>query len=277
MLLLYLYILYNSIGIALTGNSQSHNQLNYKRGVSSIIATVEYSDLELVWAEYFSYRTNEDLFQIWIPEHNPAPHTLSSRWKENIKIVDGNLFFLNKKEFRGGQTWTTGSMHTKQTFLYGYFECRYKYAKSKGTNNSFWLMNRTDTIFKEKKFEIDINEGRFPNKVNTNIHNWSDIYVTKNNKKSHLQQKETMTLEGENLSKEFHTYGLKWTEDEIIFYMDGKEIRKERNYFCHSPSPIYLSSAIIDWDGNINVDKLDGTYMEIDYVKVYRIKSNSIR
>ena len=75
---------------------------------------------------------------------------------------------------RGGQDWTAGSIWTRQAFQYGYFECRYKYGGAEGLNNSFWLMPTTKVPAGQKHFEIDINEGHYPNRLNTNIHNHSD-------------------------------------------------------------------------------------------------------
>ena len=83
------------------------------------------------------------------------------------------------------QSWTSGNIWTKKKFKYGYFECRYKYAAASATNNSFWLMTQGVDPKVGKRFEIDINEGHFPNEVNTNIHNWGDVVVGADGKKKH--------------------------------------------------------------------------------------------
>ena len=76
--------------------------------------------------------------------------------------------------------------------------------------------------------------------------------------------------EGEhNFARDFQTYGLEWTPTELIFYFNGREIRRDKNEFCHSPAPINLSLAIIPWAGRLD-DSIDGTYMEVDYVRVYQ-------
>jgi hypothetical protein len=74
-----------------------------------------------------------------------------------------------------------------------------------------------------------------------------------------------------DFSKDYHLFGLEWNEDELIFYVDRKEVRREKNEFSLSPSPIWLSLAIISWDDSVT-DSIDGTFMEIDYVKVYNRK-----
>jgi beta-glucanase (GH16 family) len=74
-----------------------------------------------------------------------------------------------------------------------------------------------------------------------------------------------------NFARDFHTYGLEWTERELIFYFDGKELRRSKNEFCLSPAPVWLSLAIIPWAGRIT-DAIDGTRMEVDYVRIYQRK-----
>jgi beta-glucanase (GH16 family) len=378
---------------------------------------------KLAWSEEFN-GANADLDQRWISQNGPSGHILCSRWRDNAVVNQGTLRLINKKEKRGGQEWTSGSILTKQKFLYGYFECRYRYAAAEGTNNSFWLMTQNKgRPAKGKNFEIDVNEGHYPNRINTNIHNWSDIKVV-NGKHTHpssskgfsfgarpdvtLQfeipvktrrirltsthgghfhlgefriypvnpkgypdpfspsadrdkpglvnfakdasiqvsgthavgkdsarnlvdgriqttwisqienaksveftlateqtigciqfvhgRKEKGTwksmmdnyrveyhdgskwvlmskfdiLDGEyNFAREFHTYGLEWNEKELVFYFNGKAIRREKNTFCFSESPVWLSLAIIKWAGEIT-DAIDGTFMEVDYVRVYR-------
>ena len=74
-----------------------------------------------------------------------------------------------------------------------------------------------------------------------------------------------------NFADEFHTYGLEWTKEYIIYYFDRREIRRIENEFCYSEAPVILSSAIISWDGPVT-DAIDGTQMEVDYVRVYKRK-----
>lgn len=379
----------------------------------------------LVWSDEFD-GTEEELDQRWVSQNGPSGHILSSRWRENVSVNGGTLKLTNRKESRGGQDWTSGSIWSKDQFTYGYFECRYRYAAAAGTNNSFWLMTRGKEPEIGKRFEIDINEGHYPNEVNTNIHNWSDITVV-NGKKTHpshsksfpfgvqpdrivqleipittrkirlisnqqkffhigefqifnvneagypdvlkdgdrrpglinfaADPKTKVTVSGSyqrnkprplsvlndgktkttwvsqekgekwieftfveektvgciqfvngwesahgwermlteykvqyhngtewvemaafdlasgkvDFARDFHTYGLDWNKDEIIFYFNGEELRREKNEFCFSPSPVWLSLAIIKWAGEVS-DAIDGTMMEVDYVRIYKPK-----
>ena len=407
----------------LLGTALSHAQV--KQSAPSILPGGP-EKWKLQWSDEFDY-ADAKLDEQWISQNSASTHILSSRWRENAVVKDGTLKLINRKEKRGGNDWTSGNIWTKRHFQYGYFECRYRYAAAEGTNNSFWLMTQGKVPAGKKAFEIDINEGHFPNEVNTNIHNWSDIKVV-NGKKTHPSSSKSFsfgvrpdvsiqleipvktrrvrlisnngshfhigefriynvnpagypqalsktadkdkpslvnfarekgtrisasgshkpgsntapllvdgditkrwvtnidgvksvkfTLAGErqigcvqfvqgwpdkgswrgmmdnyrieyhngskwvamaqfdinqgnyNFARDYQTYGLEWSEKELIFYFNGKEIRREKNAFCHSPAPIWLSLAIIPWGGKIT-DAIHGTAMEVDYVRVYQRK-----
>lgn len=159
---------------------------------------------ELSWTDDFDYAGRDQLLQNWNSAKGPTSHTLCSRWPENVEVSDGTLRLINRKESRGGQDWTSGSIWTKRYFKYGYFECRYRYAAATGTNNSFWLSVLTGEPDEGKRFELD-----------------------------------------------------------------GKEIRRSPNEFAFSPASLLLSEAILPWAGEVT-DAIDGTFMEVDFVRVYK-------
>lgn len=213
----------------------------------------------LVFEETFD-GTNADLDATWDFQNGPSGHILCSRWRENVDVADGILKLQARKETRAGQDWTAASMWTRQTFRYGYFECRYQYARATGTNNSFWIMTRDLPEDAEGRFEIDINEGHYPNIINTNIHNWSGEHWTR-----HVQ----MRVGDANLAKAFHVYGLEWTAERLTWSIDGAVIRREPNTICHRAAPVWLSLAVIEWAGPVT-EKIDGKTMDVDYVRVYQ-------
>lgn len=225
------------------------------------VRQIDLSEWELFWSDEFDYSDSE-LDDIWNSQNGANSHILSSRWRENVLVSNGTLKLLNKKESRGGKDWTSGCIWTKNLFLYGYFECRYKYAAASGTNNSFWLMPED-----AKDFEIDINEGHYSSIVNTNVHHRS--YT--DNSGSYPTYSESFTYEYFDFSSEYHLFGLEWSENEMVFYLDRIEIRRVKNNFCFNPTPIWLSLAVIEWAGSVT-DGINGTQMEVDYVRVYKSK-----
>ena len=228
---------------------------------------------ELAWDDEFNYANRDELLKVWESSAQPFTHILSSRWPENVETTGSTVRLVNHKESRGGQDWTSGSINTREDFQYGYFECRYKYATTTGSNNSFWLMTRVGAPAmplpgaKEpevgKRFELDVNEGHYPNKVNCTTHNWTD--------EPHQSSHKDFTYEGVDFSKDFHIFGLEWTETDIVYFVDGQEVKRDKNEFCYSPAPVILSMAIIPWAGEVT-DALDGTFMEVDYVRIYKEK-----
>lgn len=151
--------------LAVVGNTSSFAQLPQEIDLNK--------DWQLIWSDEFDY-PDAQLETNWTSQNGASNHILCSRWRENAEVHDGILELKAKKESRGGQDWTCGNVWTKEKFGYGYFECRYKYAGATGTNNSFWTWTTYNIPEGQKAIELDINEGHYPNIVNTNIHNWSD-------------------------------------------------------------------------------------------------------
>ena len=71
-----------------------------------------------------------------------------------------------------------------------------------------------------------------------------------------------------DLGHSFHVYGLEWNEEELIYYFDGKEIRRMENEICHEPAPVFLSLAIIRWAGLVT-DDIHNESMDVDWVRVW--------
>lgn len=221
---------------------------------------------ELSWSDEFDYITREDFLKNWKSKEGHSGNTsvLSSSWKENVEVGNGSIKLVARKENRlNDLKWTGASIRSLKKFQFGYFECRYKYAAASGTNNSFWLM--PDQPGSNKDYEIDINEGHYPNIVNTNTH----IY----NPQKGITIDPTSKKFSADFSNDYHLFGLEWTEDELIWYLNRREIRRTPNTSCYTETPLILSLAIITWAGTVT-DIIDGKYMEVDYVRVYKPTTN---
>lgn len=406
---------YNPIRDEINDDEQENNDDENDNSEEELVTDIDPDkDFDLVWSEDFDC-SEAEFDKNWDSANGPQSWIECGRYRENVEISEGTMKIHNRKEYKNGQNWTSGSVSTKKYFKYGYFECKYKYAAATATNNSFWFHSQGEPI-EGDKYEIDVNEGKYPNKVDVNLHhksepNWSKgesfyygsqpgyshqletpiktskirfssthgsyfhlkefrIYGLSKNKiypeplsetadsdipelenyakkasikvsGSYNNDQKSINLvdgsintgfifqnEGEkwaeftlpqecwvgciqlvngyysnskwnslisnykiqyydgnkwvdigkldvtekyDFSEQYHTFGLKWTQDSIIYYVDRVAVRKIANEFCHSPSPIIISCAIIDWAGPIT-DAIDGTKMEVDYVKVYEQK-----
>ncbi len=250
-----------------------------------------------IWADEFNGK-NSDLDTEWLSDNfGYASNAIScSRWRKNA--VEGNgvlrLNFIKEPTSGPGWSyeWTAANVYTKRKFKYGYFECRYKVAAATGLNNSFWLITsgtNVDTTI--KRFEIDINEAHYSTsststkQINTNTHNWSDRWKKPDGTETHaFAQFATNPNPWYNIATNYHIMGLEWNEKELIWYLDGKIIRRSANVKawgaptnCFDDAPIYLSGATGKGSifGGLVTDAANGTFMEIDWVRVYE-KSQSI-
>jgi beta-glucanase (GH16 family) len=193
-------------------------------------------------------------WSVWLSAHGEL-RSLSSRWPENAVVSGGQLHLVTRKERRGEAQWTAASIWTKAfQQKYGYWEARYRYAKAPGLNNAFWMIHNNTS---NDGFEIDVNEGHYPNEVNATLH------------QSGMPDDSTRYSASDDLSRDFHVYGCKWDQQQIIiYYMDGKEIARKPNTKANLPVPAMLSTAVLPWAGAPS-DALNGTSMDVDWVRVY--------
>ncbi len=222
---------------------------------------------------YDEFLGNEVNWGVWRSDASSPGHIQSSRWPENVEQHDGALHLVVRKEERGGKQWTAGSVWARPEVFaqtYGYWEARYKIAKGPGINNSFWTyvphgynihMDPDVTTH----YELDINEGHYPNEMATNYHTW----VSGERK----QYSQAFKFEYD-LSEDYHTYALEWTPEKLIYYFDGVAVREQENLNAHQLQFPYLSSAVLNWAGQIT-DESDGTAQIIDYVRIWQTKENA--
>jgi beta-glucanase (GH16 family) len=187
-----------------------------------------------------------------------TPGLLSTRQPENLVIENGICHFVVKEQERlKGFPWTTAGIITK-TFHqeFGYFEVRMRYGAASGLNNAFWLDAATPNPV---HFEIDINEGHYPSQVNVTVHDWAA---------GNIMHQARLAVPGK-LSDAFHIYGLLWTPDLLIWFMDGKEIHREPATDVRGQMRVLLTTAVLPWAGAVVGSGLDGSSMDVDWVRIY--------
>lgn len=202
-------------------------------------------------------------WEVWGSQAGPSGHVLSSRWPENVEVRDGLLRLVTRREERGGQEWTSANIWVKPEVFsqaYGYWEARYRYAPATGLNNAWWM----NAFYREseRSFEIDINEGHYPNRVNMSLHYRPEGETrTRSDQARHAARAD--------LSSGFHVYGLEWTPEELVFYLDGQEIDRKPARNAQWPVSPRFSTAVMRWAGPVT-DALDGASMDVDWVRVWR-------
>lgn len=111
----------------------------------------------------------------------------------------------------------TGQITTKFSFSqrYGYFEADARLPAGKGFWPAFWLLPVGPPVWPYGG-EIDIFEG---------LGNPRVIYTTLHWAKDHKSSLSKIELPFD-ASRDFHRYGVAWTKDEIVWYVDRKEVKR---------------------------------------------------
>jgi beta-glucanase (GH16 family) len=70
-----------------------------------------------------------------------------------------------------------------------------------------------------------------------------------------------------DLDDSFHVYGLEWTKDELIWYFDGKPVRRIENPIAFAPADVRFSTVPhldrMRREG-VPVETIEGASMDID-------------
>jgi beta-glucanase (GH16 family) len=177
---------------------------------------------------------------------------------------------------KGGKILST-RLVSKKAWKYGYYEAEAQVPIGKGTWPAFWMLNdRLRTSDKAKHVdwpkcgEIDImeNVGFDPKAYHFSLHcedyNW-------------MKPKQRTKIVNVTDPVRFHKYGLDWRENEIVFYLDGKEayrVKKDEDTFNAWPfrDPFYIivNLAIGGTMAGPIDDKIFPSKFIVKYVKVWQ-------
>ncbi len=236
---------------------------------------------ELVWAEEFNYDGKPDSTK-WRYD------TGGSGWGnnelqyytpgDNAEVRDGVLTIEARIEKKGGRDYTSCRLVTRNAgdWLYCKVEARAKLPSGKGTWPAIWMLP-TDWAYGAwpASGEIDIMEhvGYNPNVVVQSIH--VDRY--------HGGSARNKSVRIPGVMDEFHTYGIEWLPDCIIFSVDGNETwtyrpldmtdRPGKEIWPFDKRMHILVNLAFggDWGGARGIDEscLPARY-EIDYIRVWQ-------
>ncbi len=222
-------------------------------------------DYTLVWSDDFD-GTSID-FEKWSYRDTGNTRRFGVVKEENVYLDGkGNLVIEVTKK---GSTYQIGQIGTQNTYLakYGYFECRAKMNKELGPHIAFWLqtplMHKGGDNPQEYGAEIDIFEyhtNKGNNIVYHTIH-WGGY--------GDEHQSVGTNVEVDGVDEGFHIFGLEWTEDEYIFFVDGKETWRTTEAVSNIPEYIILSAELSGWGGNFEQSEFPDKVV-FDYVRVYQ-------
>ncbi len=179
---------------------------------------------------------------------------------------DGVLRIEARKE--AGHGWFAGLLSSWNTCgegfaqQYGYFEIRTQLPDGPGFWPAFWLIGVDREEFAA---EIDIFEYHTirPRNLEVTVHVHALERGARQYKDYHLER-----VEPGSLSKGFNTYGVDVQEDEMIFYLNRKEIWRSPT-LPEFQQPLYILFNLAMDGGEITDNTPESAYMYVDYVRAY--------
>jgi len=199
---------------------------------------------------------------------------------ENAYVSGGNLIIQAQKQSQGGRDYTSARLITKgkQSFTFGRIDVRAKLPKGQGIWPAIWMLgSNIDQQNWPICGEIDIMElrGQEPNKILSTMHFGSSTA-------DHRYKGTETTLPSGNFSDDFHLFSAVRSQDQIRFYLDGKQYytftsNDASPYPFNNPFFVILNLAIGgNFIGNPSPAVINTTsfpqQMAVDYVRFYQYK-----
>ena len=270
----------------LTANSQTLWQIN-----KDTVITFNYSDGDEFsegeiskekWSSWYGwarsiYSNKEQQYYTDYKNHEikngnlyitSAKETLNARmidWmgdNDSLKSGKGVFQGLNKREFK----YVSGLIQSKQKFLKGYFEIKFKAPFDKGLWTAFWLYGGSPNE------EIDIMElkGEREDQTHVDTHCQGCDMV-----RNPIGQKRSfggwIKLNGD-LDKGYNIMSCLWDDNEVKYYLNGKCIAVSKVKFTQ-PKHVAANIAIADDHGPFHPgpdkDVTAFTPYVIDYIRVW--------
>ncbi|HJX62337.1 MAG TPA: glycoside hydrolase family 16 protein, partial [Polyangia bacterium] len=163
-----------------------------------------------------------------------------------------------------GQTfqYASGVLCSVPEQMYGYFEARLKVPAGQGMWPAFWLLGTNGSTGVN---EIDIHEilGHQPSTVYMTVH-WGTDY-------SAGHQSDGSSWVGPDFSADFHTFGLEWNPDSIIWSIDGVERKRHTGAGVPQVAMYLILNLAIGgtWPGAPDATTPFPGLYQIDYVRAY--------
>jgi beta-glucanase (GH16 family) len=160
------------------------------------------------------------------------------------------------RERLSGYRYVSGLISSQPSFrqLYGYFEMRARLPRGKGVWPAFWLLPAD----LEWPPEIDVMES---------VGDPAKIYVT-----AHSKVDKAVGTEVPVSGDGFHTYAVAWDARQLVWYVDGREVRRQPTPpDMHKPMYVLANVALGgDWAGPPDASTPWPARMGIDYIRAYR-------
>lgn len=248
------------------------------KGLTPLGPELDLTGYELVFCDEFDGDTVDT--EVWY-YRGLGTRRAGYTGKNQVKVENGNLVitaeYLEDGEYGSG--WYAGKLGTVKKYNQGYFEIRCKCNDGGEIWSAFWTMpeDPIDPYDHETSkggvggAELDIFEAPFAAESGTlrdcvtqTIHcNGGD------DDPENIDSRNLGRFAGKNIYDEYNTYGMKWTEDEYIFYINGIETARSsfENGVCEVDQEIIVSLELPD---EITFSHDFSTQFVVDYVKIWQ-------
>lgn len=243
----------------------------------------KYTEKDVVFEDNFNgNKLNEKYWNYELHEPGWVNNELQEYVKsdKNVYVKDGKLVIQALKDKNGNYTSGRVNTQNKIDYKYGRFEARLKVPEGKGFLPAFWMMPTDESLYGQwpKCGEIDIMEVLGSDT--------KTAYSTLHFGEPHKERQGSIKIDKGDFYRQYHTYTCEWEPGKISFYVDGKFVHEENNWYSKKegfenityPAPfdqpfyMILNLAVGgDWPGNPdNTTTFDErARMVVDYVKVY--------
>ncbi len=223
-------------------------------------------NLKLVWSDEFNGTTLD------ASKWQPCPEWArqgGSYWSNDNYELNGSGKLKLKVTERNDSVFC-GAIRTRNLFSkkYGYFEVKCKVPQMQGGWAAFWMMPMRNLPGNSGNdgTEIDIFESinGWNGKINHALH-WDGYGAD--------HQKQPFSMNRPDLyDDQYHVFGVKWTPQEYIFYIDNQETwRTSAGGVSDVEQYLKLTMEVSDgsWAGSWSNQKAKPIYWLVDYVRVY--------
>ncbi len=198
---------------------------------------------------------------------------------ETVRVKDGNLIitagYLENGAYGAG--WYTGAIALNRLYKNGYFEIRCKCNPGGDFWSAFWIQAKHPYDHDISKggpggAELDIFEAMAGADKNKTVRNSVSQTIHCNggdDDPEHIDSRVLGFFKGNNIYEEYNTYGLEWTEEEYIFYINGVETT--RSAFSKGVSQVEEEVIVsLEIPDEITKEKDFTTAFIVDYVKIWQ-------
>jgi hypothetical protein len=165
---------------------------------------------------------------------------------------------------RVDRPYLSGMLSTEWSFTqrFGYFEIRTQLPPGRGLWPAFWMVSKTAA----EHAEIDVFEA-----VGGQTSVFHSIHMSAYPKP--LLHTRSNAPPGFDYSAGMHVYGVSWTPEEVVFFIDGQESARADGAPLRNVAPMYMIASMAvggTWPGNPTAGTHFPAVMRIDYIRAYQ-------